>query len=91
MYEPRRYLLSRLLHYHRLGKLNYCVRDGNRCGLYDKVTGNYLAAPLSTAKHYNFVVDVDGIIFSSQTSNYRSSRESVEYMWPSVRPLVPVS
>src|SRR5262245_59156518 len=37
--NPRRYLLSRLLHYHRLGKLNYCVRDGNRCFLSDMVTG----------------------------------------------------
>ena len=36
---PRRYLLSRLLHYHRLRKLNYCVRDGNRCVLSDMVTG----------------------------------------------------
>src|SRR5436189_2698378 len=42
--KPRRYLLSRLLHYHRLRKLNYCVRDGNRCGLSDVVTGNDTAA-----------------------------------------------
>ena len=26
----RQYLLSHLQYYHRLGKLNYCVRDGNR-------------------------------------------------------------
>ena len=37
--KSRRYLLSRCRHYHRLGKLNYCVRDGNRCGLSDMVTG----------------------------------------------------
>ena len=42
--KPRQYLLSRLLHYHRLRKLNYCVRDGNRCGLSDVVTGNGTAA-----------------------------------------------
>ena len=29
-------------HYHRLGKLNYCVRDGNRCGLSDNFTGKQL-------------------------------------------------
>ena len=35
----RRYLLSRLWHYHRLWKLNCRVRDGNGCDLPDMVTG----------------------------------------------------
>ena len=30
------------IHYHRLAKLNYCVRDGNRCDLCDIVTGRSL-------------------------------------------------
>jgi hypothetical protein len=42
----RRYLLSRLWHYHRLWKLNYRVRDGNGCDLPDMFTGNILS-PLS--------------------------------------------
>ena len=37
--QIRRYLLSHFWHYHRLGKLNYCVRDGNRCDLSDMVAG----------------------------------------------------
>ena len=40
----RRYLLSRLWHYHRLWKLNYRVRDGNGCDLPDMVTG-YFRSP----------------------------------------------
>ena len=39
LYETRRYLLSHFWHYHRLGKLNYRVRDGNGCDLSDIVTG----------------------------------------------------
>ena len=35
----RRYLLSHLQYYHRLGKLNYRVRDGNGCDLYDMFAG----------------------------------------------------
>src|SRR6056297_1957534 len=27
------------MHYHRLRKLNFCVRDGNRCDLSDMVAG----------------------------------------------------
>lgn len=37
----RRYLLSRLWHYHRLWKLNCRVRDGNGCDLPDMITGKY--------------------------------------------------
>ena len=37
--KSRRNLLSRFWHYHRLGKLNCCVRDGNRCVLSDLITG----------------------------------------------------
>jgi hypothetical protein len=40
----RRYLLSRLWHYHRLWKLNYRVRDGNGCDLPDMFTGNICVA-----------------------------------------------
>ena len=38
--KNRRYLLSQLFYYHRLRKLNYCIRDGNRCDLSDIFTGN---------------------------------------------------
>ncbi len=31
-------------HYHRLRKLDFCVRDGNRYNLSDMVTGKTLAA-----------------------------------------------
>ncbi len=31
------------MHYHRLGKLNYRVRDGNGCDLYDMVAGRTAA------------------------------------------------
>ena len=48
MYEIRQHLLSRFGHYHRLGKLNYRVRDGNGCGLSEIVTGKKQAAPLET-------------------------------------------
>ena len=41
----RRYLLSRLWHYHRLWKLNYRVRDGNGCDLPDMFTGNSESPP----------------------------------------------
>ena len=41
----RRYLLSRLWHYHRLWKLNYRVRDGNGCDLPDVFTGNIVSTP----------------------------------------------
>src|SRR5262245_21624361 len=57
--NPRRYLLSRLLHYHRLGKLNYCVRYGNRCGLSDMVTGKSADRPVKTRRG-EFVVGMDG-------------------------------
>ena len=43
----RRYLLSRLWHYHRLWKLNCRVRDGNGCDLPDMVTGKFPYVPLS--------------------------------------------
>ena len=45
----RRYLLSHLWHYHRLAVLNFCVRDGNRCGHYDMFTGKK-APSLSTRR-----------------------------------------
>ena len=46
----RRYLLSRLWHYHRLWKLNYRVRDGNGCDLPDMFTGNFVRASLGEAR-----------------------------------------
>ena len=103
-----------MLHYHRLGKLNYCVRYGNRCFLSDIVTGKYPSGPVK-ARPGKFVVGPDGCVpyvLAFQplirellvTTPLRSkslrpkilamsvaTRESVEYMWPSVRPLVPVS
>jgi hypothetical protein len=39
------------MHYHRLRKLDYCVRDGNRYDLSDMVTGKTLAA-YSPARAY---------------------------------------
>ena len=46
----RRHLLSRFWHYHRLGKLNYCVRDGNRCGLSDMVAGKKPTGSVRTSR-----------------------------------------
>ena len=46
----RRHLLSHFWHYHRLGKLNYRVRDGNGCGLSDMVTGKKRAAREGAAR-----------------------------------------
>ena len=40
-YIIRRYLLSQFLDYHRLRRLNFCVRNGNRCDPSDIVTGNF--------------------------------------------------
>ena len=48
MDEIRRHLLSHFGYYHRLGKLNYRVRDGNGCGLSDKVTGKRRTVRLGT-------------------------------------------
>src|SRR5437667_107830 len=61
---PRRYLLSRLLHYHRLRKLNFCVRYGNRCGLSDMVTGKDRDGPVKTRRGKS-VVGIDGSSLSS--------------------------
>lgn len=41
-------------HYHRLRKLDFCVRDGNRYDLSDMVTGKELAA-YSPARAYKFI------------------------------------
>ena len=37
--EIRQHLLSHFWYYHRLEELNYRVRDGNGCGLFEIVTG----------------------------------------------------
>ncbi len=50
MDEIRRHLLSHFGYYHRLGKLNYRVRDGNGCGLSDMVTGKKRAAREGAAR-----------------------------------------
>jgi hypothetical protein len=50
----RRYLLSHLQYYHRLGVLNYCVRDGNRCDHYDMVAGRNLPSLFASA---DFIFD----------------------------------
>ena len=57
--KPRQYLLSRLLHYHRLEKLNYCVRDGNRCGLSDIVTGKHRGRRLNLTRRICCCADGD--------------------------------
>lgn len=47
-------------HYHRLGKLNYCVRDGNRCGLSNMVSARIIRLRYFTqpdALDLVFVVD----------------------------------
>src|SRR5688572_7251708 len=43
----RQHLLSRFWHYHRLEKLNYRVRNGNGCGLFNMVTGKESPAGIS--------------------------------------------
>ena len=50
MNKIRQHLLSHFWHYHRLGKLNYRVRDGNGCGLSDMVTGKKRAAREGAAR-----------------------------------------
>ena len=48
--KTRRYLLSQFFYYHRLRKLNFCIRNGNRWVLSDIVTGYSLAPKSLPAK-----------------------------------------
>lgn len=101
--EIRRHLLSHFGYYHRLGKLNYRVRDGNGCGLSEMVTGKKQAAPvrrrlLGLCLKWERSGEQAGMPASRRRSRppgglgiLHALWRSVEYMWPSIRPLVSVS
>jgi hypothetical protein len=72
-YKIRRYLLSRLLHYHRLKLLNFCVRDGNRCDQFDMFagrddTGLFARCHLIQRIMFSYIWFVDGWVVKDDES-----------------------
>ena len=88
----RRYLLSRLWHYHRLWKLNYRVRDGNGCDLPDMFTGNIESPPSRRMTLcYRSRDNECCVVVVGMSPNRLWQFRNTRYEWSSVRPLVPVS
>ncbi len=84
------------------GGLNYRVRDGNGCGHPDMVTGKKCAGRRNPARTWfvaasgkgrtdYFGNDLPEQPFDQSTPKALGRFERVESMWPSIRPLVPVS
>ena len=92
------------MHYHRLGKLNYCVRDGNRCGLSDMFTGKEPDGPVDPPGSVVALViwhcsrQHDGQSSDGREAWKLLDRSTVDHIlespglkWSSFRPLVLVS